>query len=219
MSDTLKPRAVPTKIPARIPAWTGKFFHDDTVAGAGFHGLDEGRRKGFTNADMNFNASASSKRYPNGVLINTHWPTTGHGPFHSLRVKGNRQYADLTWGKIRGLRCGPYRIRTITQIIKRAKKDGYTHLELELKDGVDHLTHAQLVALVRQAEQVAKHVGIQIYWKTLSNIGNPLKRIKAVHEGGGITVLLPRDHPHLAKAEWWPVLDYVRDDSSSVVWS
>ena len=218
--NTLKPRAVPTKTPARIPAWTGKFFHDDTPAGAGFHGLDEGRRKGFTNADMNFNACKPTRLHPNGVLINTHWPTTTHDHFHSPLVKGGIHFATLTWGQVKKLRApGGYRIRSIRAIIRYAAKHGYTHLELELKDGVDHLTHAQLVALARQAEQVAEHVGIQIYWKTLSNIGDPLKRIKAVHEGGGITVLLPRGKPHLAKAEWWPVLDYVRGDSSSVVWS
>ena len=218
--NALKPRAVPTKPPARIPAWTGKFFHDDTPAGAGFHGLAEGRKRGYTNGDFNFNACKRSPLFPNGRLINTHWPRTGHDHFTSRAVKGDIAFSSLPWRKVKRLRNPDgYRIRPIGQIIKRAKKDGYTHLELELKDGVDHLTHAQLVALVRQAEQVAKHVGIQIYWKTLSNIGNPLKRIKAVHEGGGITVLLPRGKPHLESAEWWPVLDYVRGDSNSVVWS
>jgi hypothetical protein len=91
---------------------------------------------------------------------------------------------------------------------------------MELKDGVDHLSHKQLVALIRQAEADAARAGIQIYWKTLSNIGNPLKRLKAVHAAGGITVLLPRGNPHLAKAHWWPVVDYVRTGPNAhVTWS
>lgn len=210
-SPRLAPRAHPDKAPRQIPSWTGKFFHDDTPAGAGFHGLEEGRRKGFLNADMNFNACKPTKAHPNGVLINTHWPKTGHDHFTSRAVKGDHAFASLPWRKVKALRSpGGYRIRSIRAIIRHAKKVGYTHLELELKDGCDHLTHAQLVALVRAAESVAGRQGIQIYWKTLSNIGNPLKRLKAVHEAGGITVLLPRGKPHLNKAEWWPILDYRR---------
>lgn len=215
----LAPRAHPQVAPARIPAWTNRFFHDDTPAGAGYHGLDEGRRKGFTNADMNVNACKPSRLYPNGRLINAHWPRTGHDHFTSRAVKYDRAFASLPWSKVKTLRSpGGYRIRPIGQIIKLAKKLGYTHLELELKDGVDHLSHRELVALIRQAQALADRVGIEIYWKTLSNIGDPLKRIRAVHEAGGVAVLLPRDRPHLVKAEWWPVLDYVRGDDDSVAW-
>lgn len=213
MSTVLARRTVEQheKAPIQIPRWTDKFFHDDTPAGAGFHGLEEGRKRGYLNADMNFNACKPTPLHPNGVLINTHWRRTGHDHFTSRAVKRDVAFSSLPWRKVKKLRApGGWRVRSIKQIITHAARLGYTHLEIELKDGVDHLTHAQLVALVKAAEKVAERVGIQIYWKTLSNIGDPLKRIKAVHEGGGITVLLPRDNPHLDKAEWWPVLDYRR---------
>lgn len=212
----LSRRAAPNRGPDQVPAWTGKFFHDDTPAGAGYHGLAEGRRKGYTNADMNFNACKPTKLHPNGVLICTHWPRTGHDRFTSRKVKGDHPFHTLTWHKVKRLRApGGWRIRSARQIIRRAARLGYTHLEMELKDGVDHLSHKQLVALIEQAEADAKWAGIQIYWKTLSNIGNPLKRLKAVHDAGGVTVLLPRNHPHLSAADYWPVTDYRR---GTVVW-
>jgi hypothetical protein len=207
----LAARATPARAPREIPPWTAKFFHDDTPAGAGYHGLKAGRDENYTSADMNFGACKPTRLHPNGVLINTHWRTTGHDHFTGPGVIANIPFSHLTWHTIKRLRApGGWRIRSARQIIRRAARLGYTHLEMELKDGVDHLSRAQLVALIRQAEDDAKRAGISIHWKTLSSIGNPLKRMKAVHAAGGIGVLLPRDNPHLPAAEWWPVTDYVR---------
>lgn len=211
-NPVLPRRAAAGAQPRQIPKWTASFYHNDTPAGAGYHGLAAGRAKGYVSADMNFNACKPTLLHPNGVLVNTHWPRTGHDHFTSKTVTKNVAFFSLTWAQAKQLRNpAGYTVHSLGEIIKRAAKDGYTHLEIELKDGVDHLTHKQLAALVKKAERQAKRVGIQIYWKTLSNIGNPLKRVKAVHAGGGVSVLLPRESPHLKKSEWWPVLDYVRD--------
>jgi hypothetical protein len=211
VSDRLARRAHPTEAPRQIPPWTGRFYHDDSPAGAGYHGLKVGRKRGYTSADMNFNACKPTRLHPNGVLINTHWRMTGHDHFTGSGVGTNIPFSHLRWGQVKRLRApGGWRIRSARQIIRRAARLGYTHLEMELKNGVNHLSHAQLVALIRQAEDDAKAAGISIYWKTLSDIGNPLKRMRAVHAAGGVSVLLPRDNPNLPAAEWWPVTDYVR---------
>lgn len=217
--NRLAPRAHPAQTPRQIPGWTAKFFHDDTPAGAGYHGLKLGRKHGYASADMNWNACKPTKLHPNGVLVNCHWPNITHDHFAAKGLGGKTAVAHLRWGQVKRLRApGGWRIRSARQIIRHAAKLDYTHLEMELKDGVDHLTHARLVALIRQAEDDAKAAGISIYWKTLSNIGNPLKRMKAVHAAGGIGVLLPRDNPHLPAAEWWPVTDYVRG-ANDVTWT
>lgn len=221
----LAPRAAAATAPERIPGWTNAFWHNDTPSGAGFHGLALGRDHGYTNADINVNACKAGKVLQLllglvGVLINTHWIDTGHDHWRSAKVKGNVKLRTLTWPQVRKLRSpGGFRVRRLTSIIRRAAELGYTHLELELKDGVDWLPHAVLVALIRQIERIAARVGVQIYWKTLSDIGDPLKRVKAVHAAGGITVLLPRDHPHLSADEWWPHLDYFRGDPDSITWT
>lgn len=205
-------RATGNVKPRQIPKWTGSFYHNDTPAGAGYHGLAVGRKRGYLSADMNFNACKPTLLHPNGVLINTHWPRTGHDHFTGGGVTGDVAFKTLSWRKVRALHTPQgYRIHSITQIIRRAKQDGYTHLEIELKDGVDHLSHKQLTALIKGALKVADSQGIAIYFKTLSNIGNPLKRVRAIHAAGGVSVLLPRESPHLKKADWWPVLDYVRE--------
>lgn len=222
MSPVLARKNPVDSAPRQVPAWTGKFFHDDTPAGAGYHGLAAGRRLGYLSADMNFNACKPSLLHPNGVLINTHWLRTGKDHFTSKAVKTDVAFKTLTWRQVKALRTPQgYQIRSIGQIIRHAKKVGYTHLEIELKDGVDHLTHKQLTALIKRALKVADAQGIEIYFKTLSNIGDPLKRVRAVHAAGGVSVLLPRESPHLKKADWWPVLDWVRASTGTnrVIWT
>ena len=217
----LAPRAAAGRKPAQVPSWTAKFWHDDSPGGAGYPGLATGRKRGLTNADMNVNACKRDLLHPNGVLINTHWPTTGRDRFTSSKVRGNHRFANLTWRQVKRLRTpAGDRIRKNRQIIRRAHRLGYTHLELELKDGVDHLTHKQLTALIRRDQQLADRLGINVYWKTLSNIGNPLFRVRAVHAAGGVAVLLPRDNPRLHRDVWWPVLDYVREGpgGNKVTW-
>lgn len=190
----------PAKSPRAIPGMWARFAHFTPYRKSNsIRGLDEAKRLGYKAIDLDLQATRD------GVPIVTHWSTIDKDGFSAPGIPRGARFSDLTWAQVSRLRSRDgYRVHTARAMIRMAHRRGL-RVELEAKQSAAFEHVATWLPLAR----TVRRTGADVQVKTLSTLGKPAHRLRAAHEAGFTTILLPRGTLR-ARREWWPFIDYVR---------
>lgn len=200
-------RQRPKKSPRHVPSRWARFAHfkpyyvNDSIAG-----LDKAVRLGYNAIDLNFHVTKD------GVIVCTHWAQPlKHGFVDPLgKINPNTHIQDLTWREVSRLRApGDHRIRTMSRMLKEAKKRGL-RVEFEAKNSrafTDPKTWARVHKVATR-----HNLSLQVKVESWVKVPGGAPAVLAAAKEGGIAfrIVLPRGTRVLKKDRYWPVANYQR---------
>lgn len=216
LAASTKPTKAPTKPkkPLPVPARLARFFHPKLYRLANsIRGLDAAVRRGYSAVDLDQQVSAD------GVMHCAHYDEVRkNGDFRwdsetGPRVARGEKISELSSAQIARLVSSSdgFRIQPTTRMLSEAKARRL-RVELEAKASRKLERPQTWVPVLAHAREE----GVRVQVKTLSNIGRPVLRLRAVKAAAEIvgidvkTIALPRGTRRLRAAVWWPVTDLVR---------
>lgn len=179
-------------VPEKFPP----FYHTDNyLRGDSPQGLKDGRKKGFTSIDLDFHIAKD------GSWVCVHWGDL-RGLVHENGKKATGTVKDHTWSYLSKLGSQYGTLQTAWSMLHLAKKEGYSMVEIEVKD-------TPTVEQFRQLKNAADSAGIKIVVKRLTSIRGWGQALQNAHEAGIQTMALPRGTVS-APSRYRKYVDFVR---------
>lgn len=206
MSTNL-PEPVPATRPlAQLREWVG-FVHLLARFYMDYRGavMKASERKTRRAVDVDTRVSAD------GTMWALHWPTVAKNRLHdpTKKIASTARINELTDDEIFTLRSKEGKIpERLISILHLASLLGI-RVEVEVKDVVDQ---AVVEALINRPAPERMRARGQLQFKTLAAVGDPVSRLRPVHDAGGLTILSFTRYrgKGIRKDEAWPVTDFVR---------